>query len=156
MRAGTSARCGPPRASSATSRAPTTGASSSTSTRDWRPLPEYNADQPRHPFRPFGITPGHGLEWSRLLLQIHAALGGRPDWLVEAARGLFARAVDDGWEEPGGFAYTTDLDGRPVVADRLHWPVTEAIGAAAALHETTGDEPTSAGTAPAGTSPART
>ena len=30
--------------------------------------------------------------------------------------------------------------GAPVVADRLHWPVTEAIGAAAALHATTGDD----------------
>ena len=39
----------------------------------WRPLPDYNADQPRHPFRPFGITPGHGLEWARLLLQVRAA-----------------------------------------------------------------------------------
>ena len=58
---------------------------------------------------------------------------------MEAARGLFARAVDDGWAEPGGFVYTTGLDGRPVVADRLHWPVTEAIGAAAALHAVTGE-----------------
>jgi mannose/cellobiose epimerase-like protein (N-acyl-D-glucosamine 2-epimerase family) len=105
----------------------------------WAPLPDYNRDQPRHPFRPFGITPGHGLEWSRLLLQIHAALDGGPEWLVEAARGLFARATGDGWGEPGGFAYTTDLEGRPVVADRLHWPVTEAIGAAATLHAVSGD-----------------
>jgi mannose/cellobiose epimerase-like protein (N-acyl-D-glucosamine 2-epimerase family) len=104
----------------------------------WRPLPDYNADQPRHPFRPSGVTPGHGLEWSRLLLQIHAALERPPDWLVEAAQGLFGRAVADGWDEPGGFAYTTGMDGRPIVADRLHWPVTEAIGAAAALHATTG------------------
>ena len=106
---------------------------------EWRPLPDYNADQPRHPFRPFGVTPGHGFEWSRLLLQIHAGLDQPPDWLVTAAQGLFARAADDGWGAPGGFAYTTDLDGRPVVADRLHWPVTEAIGAAAALHATTGE-----------------
>ena len=106
---------------------------------NWRPLPDYNADQPRHPFRPFGITPGHGLEWSRLLLQIGAALDEPPAWLVDAARGLFGRAVADGWAAPGGFAYTTGLDGRPVVSDRLHWPVTEAIGAAAALHEVTGD-----------------
>ena len=27
----------------------------------------------------------------------------------------------------------------PLVADRLHWPVTEAIGAAAALHAVTGE-----------------
>ena len=106
---------------------------------DWAPLPDYNRDEPRHPFRPFGITPGHGLEWSRLLLQIHAGLGDGPPWLVEAAGGLFARATDDGWGAPGGFAYTTGLDGRPVVADRLHWPVTEAIGAAAVLHAVTGD-----------------
>ena len=106
----------------------------------WRPLPDYNADQPRHPFRPFGVTPGHGLEWSRLLLQIHASIEQPPDWLVEAAQGLFARAVADGWADPGGFAYTTDFEGRPVVADRLHWVVTEAIGAAAALHATTGAE----------------
>jgi sulfoquinovose isomerase len=106
---------------------------------DWRPLPDYNAEQPRHPFRPFGITPGHGLEWSRLLLQIGAALEQPPDWLVEAAQGLFGRATADGWGAPGGFAYTTGLDGRPAVADRLHWPVTEAIGAAAVLHDVTGE-----------------
>jgi sulfoquinovose isomerase len=107
---------------------------------DWRPLPDYNADQPRHSFRPFGVTPGHGLEWSRLLLQIHAALDEPPGWLTDAAQGLFARAVADGWKAPGGFAYTTGFDGRPVVSERLHWPVAEAIGAAAALHERTGGD----------------
>ncbi len=104
----------------------------------WRPLPDYNADQPRHAFRPFGVTPGHGLEWSRLLLQVRAGLGAPPDWLVDAAQGLFRRAVADGWASPGGFVYTTDLDGRPAVTDRLHWVVTEAIGAAAVLHDVTG------------------
>ena len=108
---------------------------------DWRPLPDYNADQPRHHFRPYGVTPGHGLEWSRLLLQIHAGLDDAPAWLVDAARGLFGRAVADGWhQEGGGFVYTTDLDGSPVVDDRLHWVLTEAIGAAAALHAATADE----------------
>ena len=105
----------------------------------WRPLPDYNADDPRHPFRPSGVTPGHGLEWSRLLLQVAAGLPSPPGWLLEASRDLFARAVQDGWLEPGGFVYTTDLDGRPVVRDRLHWVVCEAIGAAAALHAETGD-----------------
>jgi mannose/cellobiose epimerase-like protein (N-acyl-D-glucosamine 2-epimerase family) len=106
---------------------------------DWRPQPDYNRDQPRHAFRPFGVTPGHGLEWSRLLLQVRAALADdAPDWLVPAAEGLFARAVADGWQPSGGFVYTTDLDGRPVVSDRLHWVLTEAIGAAAALGAVTG------------------
>jgi mannose/cellobiose epimerase-like protein (N-acyl-D-glucosamine 2-epimerase family) len=108
-------------------------------TGDWRPLPDYNADQPRHPFRPFGATPGHGLEWSRLLLQLHAALDAGPGWLEEAAAGLFARATEDGWTEPGGIVYTTDLSGGVAVADRLHWVIAEGIGAAAALATTTGD-----------------
>jgi mannose/cellobiose epimerase-like protein (N-acyl-D-glucosamine 2-epimerase family) len=28
---------------------------------DWVEQPEYHRDQPAHPFRPFGVTPGHGL-----------------------------------------------------------------------------------------------
>jgi mannose/cellobiose epimerase-like protein (N-acyl-D-glucosamine 2-epimerase family) len=106
---------------------------------DWGPLADYNADQPRHPFRPPGVTPGHGLEWSRLLLQLAAALPAPPAWLLEGARGLFDRALADGRRTPGGFVYTTDLDGRPIVPDRLHWVVCEAIGAAAALHAVTGE-----------------
>jgi sulfoquinovose isomerase len=106
----------------------------------WTPLPDYNRDQVRHAFRPFGVTPGHGLEWARLLLHLHAALDSPPDWLVPASRSLFARAVADGWQDAGGFVYTTDFDGRPVVTDRLHWVLTEAIGAAAALLAITGEQ----------------
>jgi sulfoquinovose isomerase len=106
----------------------------------WNPLPDYNRDDPHHRFRPFGVTPGHGLEWARLLLDIHASLDAGPGWLVDAARGLFDRATADGWMDGGGIAYTTDLDGRPVVTDRLHWVVTEAIGAAATLQAATGAE----------------
>lgn len=106
----------------------------------WTPLPGYNAEARDHPFRPFGATPGHGLEWSRLLLHLSASLESPPDWLLEASRGLFDRAVEDGWVAPGGFVYTTDFAGAPVVDRRLHWVVTEAIGAAAALHEATGEE----------------
>jgi mannose/cellobiose epimerase-like protein (N-acyl-D-glucosamine 2-epimerase family) len=104
---------------------------------NWEPLPEYNADQPRHPFRPYGVTPGHGLEWSRLLLQIRSALDAPPRWLLEDAEALFARAVQDGWTAGRGFVYTTDAAGKPVVEDRLHWVVAEAIAAAAALHAVT-------------------
>ena len=108
---------------------------------DWRPLPGYNEDAPRDPFRPFGVTPGHGLEWARLLVHLRAALPDPPAWLLEAARGLFARALRDGWQEPpGGIVYTTDLHGAPVVRDRFHWVVAEAIAAAAVLHAATGEQ----------------
>jgi mannose/cellobiose epimerase-like protein (N-acyl-D-glucosamine 2-epimerase family) len=85
---------------------------------------------------------GHGLEWSRLLLQIDATLPGRaPETLVPAARELYDRAVRDGWsvDRAPGFVYTTDWSGAPVVHTRMHWVAAEAIGAAAALHRATGE-----------------
>lgn len=110
-------------------------------TADGHVLPEYNADARRDPFRPYGTTPGHALEWARLLLNLEAALPDPPDWLFEAARWLFVVAVGAGWNRDGrpGFVYTVDGDDRPVVAERMHWVVAEALAAAAALHRRSGD-----------------
>ena len=108
----------------------------------WEPRPDYNRDRPTDKFRPFGVTPGHLLEWSRLSLHLRHALGDEaPGWLLDEARSLFDVAVHEGWDVDGreGFVYTTDFEGRPVVRDRLHWVVTEAIGAARTLHLATGD-----------------
>lgn len=86
-------------------------------------------------FRPFGTTPGHALEWSRLVLQLWELGGRRLDWLPPAAKALFARAVADGWDgDKGGFYYTLEWDGRPRIRDRYWWPCCEAIGAAAFLN----------------------
>ena len=54
---------------------------------------------------------------------------------------LFARAVADGWAADGadGFVYTTDWDGTPVVRQRMHWVLAEAVSAAAALGSVTGE-----------------
>lgn len=115
-------------------------------TPDWQPIKEYNRDEPAHPFRPYGVTIGHLLEWSRLCLHVEAVLraaGGQPPgWLRTDAVALFERAVADGWDVDGaeGLVYTVDFDGRPVVRHRMHWVVTEAIAAAAALHEATGEQ----------------
>ena len=116
-------------------------------TPDWRPLLEYNADRVADPFRPYGTTVGHWLEWSRLLLHVHAALAadddaaGPPRWLVDDARALFAAAVERGWAVDGadGFVYTLDWTDRPVVRSRMHWVLAEAIAAAAALYRQTGE-----------------
>lgn len=108
----------------------------------WQPLPDHHREQPDHPFEPFGATVGHGIEWSRLVLELRTALGARaPDWMLPAACSLYARAVSDGWAADGhdGFVYTSDWDGTPVVRDRMHWVVCEAICAASALHEATAD-----------------
>ncbi|MBK7820205.1 MAG: AGE family epimerase/isomerase [Tessaracoccus sp.] len=107
---------------------------------EWNALLEFNADRPADPFKPYGATVGHGLEWARLLLNLEAAGAEGADW-AEAAVALFDCAVEDGWdEEIGGFVYTTDWTGNPVVPDRMHWVVAEAIGAAATLWRRTGDD----------------
>ncbi|RPF22747.1 AGE family epimerase/isomerase [Myceligenerans xiligouense] len=108
---------------------------------DWTPDLGLNRDQPDDRFKPYGATPGHGLEWARLILHLEAATG--PDaGLVRTATTLFDRAVADAWAADGadGFVYTTDWDGEPVVRTRMHWVLAEGIGAAAALHARTGDE----------------
>ncbi|NEK59839.1 AGE family epimerase/isomerase [Geodermatophilus sabuli] len=114
---------------------------------DWTPLPEHNRDEPAHPFRPYGVTPGHQFEWARLCLHLSAALTGRsghggPDWLREDAVALFDAAATRGWAADGhdGFPYTLDWDDRPVVGARMHWVVCEAIAAATVLAEVTGQE----------------
>jgi sulfoquinovose isomerase len=111
-------------------------------TSSWVPQLEHNRDHPDDQFQPYGATVGHGLEWSRLLLHLEASLTDSPDWLLPAAEALFDRAVVDGWAVDGadGFVYTTDWRGSPVVRDRMHWVLAEAIAAAAALQKRTGDD----------------
>lgn len=109
----------------------------------WTPLLEHHRDQPAHPFRPYGATVGHGLEWARLLLAVDRTLGDRaPAGLADAAVALFDRAVADGWAADGadGFVYTTDWSGRPVVRERMHWVLAEAVNTATALADATGEE----------------
>jgi len=87
-------------------------------------------------FRPYGTTPGHWLEWSRLLLQLWALGGNRHDWMPHAARELFRQSIELGWDrEKGGFFYSLDWDDRPRLPHKLWWPCAEAIGAAAFLIE---------------------
>jgi mannose/cellobiose epimerase-like protein (N-acyl-D-glucosamine 2-epimerase family) len=87
------------------------------------------------------VTIGHLIEWSRLALDVRAALGpAAPDWLLPDAAAMFDRAIELGWAVDGadGFVYTVDFAGRPVVRQRMHWVVAEALAAAAALHQVTG------------------
>ena len=53
---------------------------------DWTELPDYNADVPAHPFRPYGVTPGHGLEWARLMVTLALALEGAGRLVRRAGR----------------------------------------------------------------------
>lgn len=104
----------------------------------WEAQPDFNIDAPSDPFRPFGATPGHGFEWARLMLHLRAALrelGDEPPrWTLETPVALVERAAQDGWDrENGGFVYTTDFSGEPVVTTRMHWVLTEALAALVVL-----------------------
>lgn len=106
----------------------------------WR-IPEHytdnwqvDADYQGNPmFRPAGTTPGHALEFARLILQ-HWDLSGRSDPAAPVrAQALVDRALADGWLGDGAIAYTVAPDGRILRADRYWWPITEGLGALAAL-----------------------
>jgi len=112
----------------------------------WHPVLDYNADQPADKFRPAGATIGHWFEWARLTLHVRAAWLARgeevEDWMLEAPQELFDLGVAEGWDVDGadGFIYTVDFAGKPLVHERMHWVVTEALAAAGALYRATGDE----------------
>ena len=110
-------------------------------TEDWKPDLDRNKEKPDDPFKPYGATPGHGIEWARLIVQW--ALSVNPDnkdYYVESACRLYNRAVKDGWNSDGaeGIVYTTDWTGKPVVRDRMHWTLAEAINTSAVLFRLTG------------------
>ena len=107
---------------------------------DWVPQPELNRERPDDPFKPYGATPGHGIEWSRLITQ-WALSSGREQAApyVEAAENLYITAVGDADGAPG-LVYTTDWTGKPVVHDRMHWTLAEAINTSAVLYQTTGKQ----------------
>ena len=113
-------------------------------TKDWKPDLERNKEKPDDQFKPYGATPGHGIEWSRLITQW--AMSSFPDDekgrapYIEAAENLFNRAISDAWNADGapGIAYTTGWDGKPCVHDRMHWTLAEAINTSAVLYRVTG------------------
>lgn len=106
---------------------------------EWRPDLEYNRDRLDDPFRPYGATIGHSLEWARLVIGAGMAIGDEGGWFVEAAEALFHRAVDLGWERrTGGLVYTVGWDAAPANPDHYWWPVAEGITACAYLLRLTG------------------
>ena len=115
-------------------------------TKAWATDLDCNKEQPADPFKPYGATPGHGIEWGRLIVQ-WALSTYKEDTLeaapyIEAAEGLFMRAISDAWNVDGapGLVYTTDWDGKPVVHDRMHWTLAEAINTSAVLYRVTGKQ----------------
>lgn len=114
-------------------------------TKEWVADLECNKEQPDDQFKPYGATPGHGIEWARLIAQW--ALSTYPDKeaaskYITISENLFNRAVEDAWNADGapGIVYTTDWEGKPVVHDRMHWTLAEAINTSSVLYHVTGKQ----------------
>ena len=115
-------------------------------TKEWVADLDCNRDRPDDPFKPYGATPGHGIEWARLITQWALANCGEEkeklEKYLQAAEKLYTTAIKDGWNADGapGIVYTTDWNGKPVVHDRMHWTLAEAINTSAVLYHVTGRE----------------
>ena len=115
-------------------------------TKEWNVDLEFNKEQPADQFKPYGATPGHGIEWARLISQW--AFSSYPDDTdaalpyIDAAEKLYNRAIADAWNADGapGIVYTTDWEGNPIVHDRMHWTLAEAINTSAVLFRATNKE----------------
>lgn len=115
--------------------------------KDWTPDLECNKDHPDDPFKPYGATPGHGIEWSRLILQwtlstYKDSTSAQAAPYISAAQALYQRAIADAWnvDDAPGMVYTTDWNGTPVVHDRMHWTLAEAINSSSVFWHITGEE----------------
>jgi mannose/cellobiose epimerase-like protein (N-acyl-D-glucosamine 2-epimerase family) len=101
---------------------------------DWN----YNEDDPKHLFRPWGFQPGHQTEWTKLLLILERH---RPDeWQLPTAKRLFDTALERAWDhEHGGICYGFAPDGSICDGDKYFWVQAESFAAAALLAVRSGD-----------------
>lgn len=105
---------------------------------DWSVDWDFNRDNPRHLFRPWGFQPGHQTEWAKLLLILDRH---RPrPWHLPTARALFDRALELAWDnDHGGLCYGFDPEGRICDGDKYFWVQAESFAAARLLELASGD-----------------
>lgn len=106
---------------------------------DWSIDWDYNKDDPKHLFRPYGFLPGHMTEWTKLLLVLERH---RPrDWMLPKAIQLYETALARSADlANGGLHYSYGPDGTLYDLDKYHWVHCETVAAAASLAVRTGRE----------------
>ena len=104
----------------------------------WEPDWDYNRDNPKHLFRPWGFQPGHQTEWAKLLLILERHR--RESWLLSTAQHLFDMALARSWDaECGGMVYGFAPDGSVCDSDKYFWVQAESLAAAARLAARSGE-----------------
>ena len=100
---------------------------------------EYNKNDPKNLYRPWGFQPGHQTEWTKLLLQLYKY--DPQTWMLERARSLFDQAFEVSWDDKnGGLFYGFDLDKNICDDDKYFWVQAESFAAAAMLYKVTNEE----------------
>ncbi|MDR0831632.1 MAG: AGE family epimerase/isomerase, partial [Bacillales bacterium] len=104
---------------------------------NWQPLKDYNIENKADQFKPYGATIGHSFEWSRLFIQfVYTAKGlissEKRTNILEKALKLFDKAEKVGWDK--GYVYTVDFLGTPIIKERMHWVLCEALNASKAFY----------------------
>ena len=108
-------------------------------TENFEPDWEYNKEDPKNLYRPWGFQPGHQTEWTKLLLILYKY--DPQIWLLERATSLFDKAFETAWDhEYGGLIYGYDPDGNWCDTDKYFWVQAESFAAAALLYKATNDE----------------
>ena len=111
--------------------------------RHWNIDREFNRDDPKNLFKPWGFQPGHQTEWAKLLLIMEPLLTARgtpQDWLLPRAKELFDRALAHAWDAThGGICYGFAPDGSICDDEKFFWVQAESLDAAALLHARTGE-----------------
>ncbi len=101
---------------------------------DWN----YNRDNPKHLFRPWGFQPGHQTEWAKLLVLLNRH--SPEDWAISTSRRLFDTALAVAWDdEHGGIVYGFAPDREISDSDKYFWVQAESFAAAALLAQSTGE-----------------
>ncbi|MDD7986595.1 AGE family epimerase/isomerase [Lentisphaera marina] len=103
---------------------------------DWNVDWDYNKDDPKNLYRPWGYQPGHFIEWSKLLLLIHKH--SPQDWLIKQAEYLYEHAMKQSWDDDfGGLLYGFGPNGDICDDEKYFWVQAETLAAQALLAEAT-------------------
>lgn len=101
---------------------------------DWN----YNKDDPKNLYKPWGFQPGHLTEWAKLLLGLYEHIN--EIWLLQKAIRLFDSAIEFGWDRDfGGLYYGFAPDKTICDNDKYFWVQAETLAAAALLAKHTKD-----------------
>ena len=106
---------------------------------DWSVDLNYNKDDPKNLFRPWGFQPGHQTEWAKLLIMLYQIEPKK--WLLDRAQDLFDRALANAWDtKNNGISYGFDLDNKICDGDKYFWVQAESFAAASYLYAETKKE----------------